>query len=1039
MSFSSRLIPTSRQNPCPVCDSTSGACRILADDTIFCHSFADAIVGGHANGYVCVKPANGHTATFKPDNSAEWTENRRLEWVEKKRSRQKLETELEQQIKLRALSAQKRHELYSDILDQLSLSPATIRDLEQRGFSKAEIEGSPFRSAQKWQQLEKQYDFQLPGIGLGGNTLKVPGNGCLCPVTNVFGEVVGIQLRLDAPIDGNRYLWLSSTSVSVKTKEFNELPLAVYIPSQLKSLNIQLVEGVGFKPYLAAERLGVITIGASGGNHTSSPETLKTTINAIHSALCQLALENDLDLIKSNQQGVKLNKSKELLSSNEKQSRLLEIQTSQVWESPSSQNDYLVSRLRNSSAITENLKNLTSISSNFIISPDAGFALNPCVIKTLLKTTDWLQENFPDTSIFVNDWNQIHQSQGDIDELKDLSIIRRLKLDSFLKKYQEVFDLDKGFANKRFQEWATIRTKLTADIIQHEEWLSIPKGIENVPIYVACPEFVNMTQDLCPYPMKRVQEVMNQRLDMLLLKAVDAERSLVDSQYVIDLFAEMGQQFSRDPWFTESLKDAKELKYEHSNLKLTLKTALVQAGHQVVDSLEVACQQSHDELQQNKEKVKRREAQKIFDSSDISWSAAQELANKDVDYDTKCKIRKSWLKHQLPGIEKTDSWTVDFIYTVLLDKTQFLDQRWRLKQLQDQQLFNASLKSQLESNFEFGFSPVEAWKSRHTKIEALKLLGVGKLIESGIFSSQDVLTQSMIDQYYHTPEWFDLIGISKANRAFSQDGSPRNRHYVKTMADRFLGFFGLECGQANRSSTNRSYTITAPKALKDYLSDIDQCLHTRALAVVEEVQKLSLQEVADKAEQRQMQQREKHQNELNQRILESQLTHHHSDLSDMFPFSIYINQGKHVTIHCTDNIPTTEMSPWSQPVESHHNRVTQYTTKESVIINPQTQSQTEKNPVQNNVNFFDKNADSGQEKKPVEFSPNPQSTTSSTPSASSWCDLVTQYALKAIKCFESGVGAVLDAHPGSTGTYSLIQRMTKLRIKPNQVMSRELF
>lgn len=63
--------------------------------------------------------------------------------------------------------------------------------------------------------------------------------------------------------------------------------------------------------------------------------------------------------------------------------------------------------------------------------------------------------------------------------MADLSIVRCLKLESFLKKYKEVFDIDKGFGSKRFQRWAKKRVQLTADITQYEKWLSIPEGIEN--------------------------------------------------------------------------------------------------------------------------------------------------------------------------------------------------------------------------------------------------------------------------------------------------------------------------------------------------------------------------------------------------------------------------------------------------------------------------------------------------------------------------------------------------------------------------------
>ncbi len=838
------------------------------------------------------------------------------------------------------------------------------------------------------------------------------------------------------------------------------------------------------------------------------------------------------------------------------------------------------------------------------IIPDAGWALNPQVKNNLANTIDWLKSKFSPSNVFILDWNQIHKSQGDIDELEDLSIVRTLKAGSFLKKYKEVFG-DKDFAPKRYQQWAESRVKLTADIVQHEKWLSIPEGIQNecdillirkqlgggktqalieflklsyvvslvvgyrnsllnntiarannmglnalhikdvlekvegncvnfaaddsvrlwggcadsffkfnaiisrnpdyylihdeicsvlghlkgggtlkgrqqqaiewdvnairnsqfcvmmdanlsdrevdfirslfpekrikvldsvyspnprtfyfveteastedystqpkflpsellkkakavnrvlwisdsqrscevadeiltnlghkhfrldgktshdelskhlqsnpklfilteqldslslspsgesglsidlfdyfdavcfdvrgtvgvntltqlsarlrdtkVPIYVSCPEFVNMTVDPCPYAMKNFGEVLNQRIEHLLLQAMSVDGELVNSQFVTDMFTEMGQKFGSDPWFLESLRDSKELKYEHQNLKLTLKTALAQAGNRIIDLVSTADEQQYNEAQEVKELVKRREAEKIFSAPDITYEKAQELAKKDVNYDDKCQIRKARLKHQLPGIEETSSWNADFIYTVLLDQTHFLDQRWRLKQFQDEELFKAVFKFEKKYSFEFGFTPNDVWKSTSTKIEALKLLGLGQIIENRTFSSQDDLVQTLVNQYYNSPEWFNLIGIPKAKQSLREDGSLKSLNHVKTMIDRFLDFFGLESKQSKKNRGKRSYAVATPIALVDYISDIDKCLSHRARVIIDEMREISLKEVVDKAEEtrRQQQQVEEQQAELNKIMLEQQFAHTDSKQGGSDSILLYITK-----------------------------------------------------------------------------------------------------------------------------------------------------
>ena len=109
------------------------------------------------------------------------------------------------------------------------------------------------------------------------------------------------------------------------------------------------------------------------------------------------------------------------------------------------------------------------------IIPDAGWALNHQVQNKLVNVTNWLQEKFGHLEIRVLDWNQIHKSQGDIDELSPLQLQRleQLKVDSFNKKYRQVL------GSKQYRRWAEERTKLTADITQHEQWFTIPNGIQN--------------------------------------------------------------------------------------------------------------------------------------------------------------------------------------------------------------------------------------------------------------------------------------------------------------------------------------------------------------------------------------------------------------------------------------------------------------------------------------------------------------------------------------------------------------------------------
>ncbi|MGI2908603.1 hypothetical protein [Tolypothrix sp. VBCCA 56010] len=1086
--------PTSITRPCPTCEDTRGRCRHSHEEgKHLCMTCADTRKGEIINGYKCLAHFD-LWAAFCLDNSQQWSDEQRREWEAQKVAKQQAAKKDEQIRRERALSVDERDRDYSEILEQFPINSETLADLQRRGLTQEEIERSGFKSVKKWQPLKKKYGTRLPGISEDGKFLVVSGDGYLCPVRDFEGRITSLQLRLHNPQDGNRYKWESTPDrATLKLQPEDENPLAVFHPPSGKPEGIAIVEGTGCKPFFVSQRLNLFTIGAAGGQWLSSPQLLEKYIKQAINKYGNLPI---------------------------------------------------------------------------IAIPDAGWALNSQVKQKLSDTLDWLKDKFSKSDIRVFDWNQIHKSQGDIDELDDLSIVRKLKVESFLKKYKEVFGQqeNKGFASKRFKNWAENRVKLTADIVQHEKWLTIPQGIQNdcdillirkslgggktqalieflkasdldvvslligyrnsllnntiaranamglksqhikdkvellagtyvdfssddsiklwggcadsyfkfndiinrnpdyylihdeicsvlghlkgggtlkgrqkqaiewdtqtiqnsqfaimmdanlcdkdvnfirqlfpdkrikvldsvspqnprtfhfletassdkdftanpkylpshlvekakaakrplwisdsqrsceiideiltegghkhfrldgktshdelskqlqaapkefilvekldslsispsgesglsidlydyfdavcfdirgtvgvntltqlsarlrdtkVPIYVACPEFVNMTTDPCPYAMKSVGEVLNERIKMLLAKSIEVDNELLDSQFVCDMFADMGKQFANDPWFIESLKDSKQLKYEHQNLKLMLKTALTQAGNRVIDLVEDADDEQYDEYQEVKEKVKIREAEKVFNSENIEWEKAQELSKKDVDYDTKCKIRKARIKHKLPGIEETGSWNANLVYSVDVNDIKFIDSRWRLKQLLNDELFDATFKLEKKYSFEnSSFTPQDIWKYTSTKIEALKQLGITRLINAYVFSTQDDWVREIINKYYDNPEWHNLIGIPRAKRSPNGNGGFKSSKYIKDMLDRFLDYFGLEAKEIKekRQKNSRFYSVTTPKDFDEFISDIDNCLGVRAENAIASSKEVSLKGAADKAE-----------------------------------------------------------------------------------------------------------------------------------------------------------------------------------------------
>jgi len=1075
---------------CPVCDDNRGNCRYSTTDPDFiqCQTYADARYKDVINGYICVKESSGHTASFKPYNG-NYKRKSETEWLQEKALRDKKRREQNvaetKEKKEKALSAEERHKLYSEIRKELIKAGLRADLRESRGLTESENQVVEVYQIKKYHQLTKKYDERLPGLSkYDKSCLGNSGDGLIGFIHNADGLIVGFQYRLNNSNDGGRYRWGSSSEASVHTKEFGELPLAVYVPSEIKSLDIQLVEGTIIKPQIAAERMGMITIGASGGNFFSSEETLRGTIKSIQEKIlipkgasetpcfiitpdagfaenkqvCSKLVDlylwvednykpeikildwnqicksqgdideiQDLSIIRHLPLHDFKTKYREALQScrypgarfqnylRDRKHLIADITQKEQYVSippnaPSLCDILLIQRSmgggkteamlnhcllhRQWATIVESYRNSLShgtvdraskkgliashvsemkesIEGTVVNLANGGLDLIAGCVDSYHKMQAFIERN-PDYQVIVDEVDSVlnHLKGGGTLKGRQLKAIEFFKesinnaqftlmMDAnlnqkivelikllfpekkvmvlksepikkqssktfyFLETESEKSDFSrnpkhlpdhlvkvakdalsqgkkvlwisdsqtscevideltkkefKGIKNFRY-DGKTSQDKTSKGfkdtpvdfIIEHKTDLLIisPSGESGLdlsifdyydevcfdirgvlgvntliqlsgrlrdtkpPIYVACPEFSNMTENLCPYPMKKIKEVINNKLEMLLAKSLEVDEELLNSEFIQKIFNEMGEKFSEDKFFISSLEDSQKSKYEHQNLKLCLKAALEQDGHRVIDLLKSRDIEVEEERKETKEFVKDREASQTFKAEDIDYEKAQELNKKELNWETKCKVTKAMFKHSLPGIENTESWSVDLIRSTVVDNSKFISQRWRLKQLQDPELFKAVFIIQKRYNFENGFSPKDIWKSNSTKIEALKLMGVGEIIEKGIFSSSDKWLQDIIDKYYEDDSWFQLIGITRAKK-------DKQGQYYKKMASRFLEYFGLETGKCKKVNGKRFYPIRAIEATLPFIDDIDKCLQKRAENTLNEAKTISL-------------------------------------------------------------------------------------------------------------------------------------------------------------------------------------------------------
>jgi hypothetical protein len=278
----SAFITTNKQSPCPVCDKINGNCRTFADSpNVLCMTFTDRLA--QVPEFRFIGLTEDHLwGKWVPEHDPNLTQEQRDQWRQEQKRLRQQRIDAENQQRAESLTPKERNEFFRLLLDQLSLHPADRSDLHQRGLTDEQIEAAGFKSVEQWQKLCVELPHSLPGVSLDGRSLVTPRPGYLCPIRDVDNFIVGFQIRSRNPED-NRYSWLTG-----KTKkrpngptphmQNGELPLSVVKPVRIERDAIALVEGLGAKPVVLAQRLKLVTIGAAGGIFGASPETLKLAL-----------------------------------------------------------------------------------------------------------------------------------------------------------------------------------------------------------------------------------------------------------------------------------------------------------------------------------------------------------------------------------------------------------------------------------------------------------------------------------------------------------------------------------------------------------------------------------------------------------------------------------------------------------------------------------------------------------------------------------------------------------------------------------------
>lgn len=124
--------------------------------------------------------------------------------------------------KIQKASPRERDRAYRALLSMLSLSDCHRENLKKRGLDDESIEKYMYRSVpitgyQNLMNSITQYHIRLNGVpgfytkdGAWRINLGKYAAGIFCPIIDREGYIVAMQIRLDRPMDGRKFIWLSS-------------------------------------------------------------------------------------------------------------------------------------------------------------------------------------------------------------------------------------------------------------------------------------------------------------------------------------------------------------------------------------------------------------------------------------------------------------------------------------------------------------------------------------------------------------------------------------------------------------------------------------------------------------------------------------------------------------------------------------------------------------------------------------------------------------------------------------------------------------
>jgi hypothetical protein len=252
--------------------------------------------------------------------------------------------------------------------------------------------------------------------------------------------------------------------------------------------------------------------------------------------------------------------------------------------------------------------------------------------------------------------------------------------------------------------------------------------------------------------------------------------------------------------------------YEKTNLRDCLKEALLESGYKVRACVLSSFEESGKQANEATKEVKLQNSRDIFNAKKIALSSLKTLKF-DARWEERCKVIQAHIREQLPGIEDTSTWTVDFIYKIRYEDREFLskcEMYWLFQHPEvAQQLSLERLHWMARRQRTF----LGNFKSRWAKVHALHDMGFDSFLDTSKEWTND------------TPEVIELLKLGKKH------GNALGEHPGKLSPIQYLGkllsLFGLSLKSRKEGKTKRIYSLNTVRLNDPTRIQVLKCIDAR--------------------------------------------------------------------------------------------------------------------------------------------------------------------------------------------------------------------